>query len=203
MDLRFTRQMPATLVAGALSGAATEVAIVAGQLRLLTVFAGVWVVAAGWLGRRAAAPRAAALASACFLVAMVCAFYLTVIVMEGEVRTVLWLFWIVVALTGGPLLGLAGHLAGGKGTWAGLAAAGLAGLLVAEGVRLGIGFWGHHRWLYAAFDLVAAVVVLRWPEGRSRRIAAAALLPALLAGAIVFTAIPLLVYGAWPGRFWH
>lgn len=198
MDVALARRTPPALVAGALTGALTELAIVAG-LRLLTVFAGVWVLAAGWLGRRAASPRAAALDSACFLAAMVCAFYVTVIAMEGEVRTTLWVFWAVVAVTGGPLLGLAGHLTRGVGVRAGLAAAGLAGLLVAEGVRLGIGLWGHHRLLFAAFDLVAAIVVLRWPERRSRRIAAAALLPALLAGAVIFAAIPLLVYGGWHG----
>jgi Family of unknown function (DUF6518) len=183
-------------VIGAVSGVATELAIVAGPLRLLTVFAGVWVLAAAWIGRRATTPRSAAVDAALFLAAMVCAFYLTVIVAEGQLRTGLWLFWFGVALAGGPLLGLAGHQTRLNGARAGFAAAGIAGLLAAEGVGVGIGFGGRYRLLFAVFDMVAALIVLlRWPPRGTRQIAAAVFFPALLAGAVVFAAIPVLVYG--------
>jgi Family of unknown function (DUF6518) len=180
---------------GAVSGVATELAIVAGPLRLLTVFAGVWVLAAAWIGRRAATSRSAAVGSALFLAAMVCAFYLTVIVVESQLRSGLWLFWMAVALLGGPLLGVAGHLTRVSGARAGLAAAGIAGLLAAEGIGVGVGFGGPYRLLFAGFDVVAALIVLGWPPRGSRQIAAAVFFPALLAGAVVFAAIPVLVYG--------
>jgi hypothetical protein len=104
MDRRFA----ALLVAGALSGVATELVVGYAPFRLLAVFAGAWVVAGAWIGHRARSSGAAAAEAAGFLAAMVCAFYVTVIVMQSQLRATLWLFWIVVALTGGRLLGLAG-----------------------------------------------------------------------------------------------
>lgn len=181
--------------AGALSGVATELAVLHRPFHLLAVFAGVWVVGVSWMGRRAGSPRAAAVHAAVFLSAMVCAFYLTVIVMESQLRATLWIFWFTIALTGGPLLGLAGHLTRTGGARAGLAAAGLAGLLIAEAVRVWLGFGSHYRLGYAAFNLVGAVLVLSWPRRGARWVAAAAFPLALVAGVVVFTAIPVLVYG--------
>lgn len=77
----------------------------------------------------------------------------------------------------------------------GLAAAGLAGLLMAEAVRVWLGFGSHYRLGYVAFNLVAAVLVLSRPRRGARWVAAAAFPPALAAGVVVFTAIPVLLYG--------
>jgi hypothetical protein len=191
MDRRFA----ALLAAGAVSGVATELAIPFAPFHLLAIFAGVWVVAGAWIGYRARSSRAAAIESAGFLAAMVCAFYVTVIVMHSQLRATLWLFWIVVAIAGGPLLGLAGWWTRAGGRRGGLAAAGLAGLLTAEAIRVWLGFGGHHRLAYVAFNVVAAVAVLCWTRRGSRWITAVAFLPALVAGAIVFTAIPVIFYG--------
>ncbi|MCW2914212.1 MAG: hypothetical protein JWN52_2280 [Actinomycetia bacterium] len=205
MDRRFA----ALLAAGALSGVATELAVGYAPFRLLTVFAGVWVVAGAWIGYRARSSGAAAAEGAGFLAAMVCAFYVTVIVMQSQLRATLWLFWIVVALTGGSLLGLAGWSTRAGGWRGGLAAAGLAGLLTAEAIRVWLGFGSHQRLAYVAFNVVAAVAVLCWPRRGSRWIAAVAFLPAFVAGAIVFTAIPVMVYGGshlpyqYQHYFWH
>lgn len=198
--------LPAT---GALSGVATEFAIPYAPFHLLAVFAGVWVVAGAAIGHRARSPRAAAAGGTAFLAAMVCAFYLTVIVVHSEFRATLWSFWIVVALTGGPLLGLAGWATRAGGWRGGLAAAGLAGLLTAEAIRVWLGFGGQHRLAYVVFNMVAAVAVLCWPRRGSRWMAAVAFPPAFVAGAIVFTAIPVLVYGGshlpyqYPHHLWH
>lgn len=183
------------LVLGALSGAMTELAVFYRPFHLLAIFAGVWVVGAGWIGRRADAPKAAAVHAAAFLTGMVCAFYLTVLGLTSDLRGTLWVFWLAVALTGGPLLGLAGHLTRRADVWAGLAAAGLAGLLVAEAVRLLLGYSTQYRLGYALFNLAGAVLVLGWLPRGARRTAVAAFLPALAVGVVLFITIPVLVYG--------
>ncbi|MEU6754661.1 DUF6518 family protein, partial [Spirillospora sp. NPDC046719] len=163
------RRAGVLLALGALSGATTELAIFHRPFHLLAIFAGVWVVGAGWIGRRADAPEAAAVHAAAFLTGMVCAFYLTVLGLTSDLRGTLWAFWLAVALTGGPLLGLAGHLTRRPNVWAGLAAAGLAGLLVAEAVRLLLGYSTPYRLGYALFNLAGAVLVLGWlPRGGGR-----------------------------------
>jgi hypothetical protein len=204
MDRRFA----ALLAAGALSGVATELAIPYAPFHLLAVFAGVWVVAGAWIGHRARSSGAAAAEGAGFLAAMVCAFYVTVLVVHSELRGTLWLFWIVIAFTGGPLLGLAGWWTRAGGWRGGLAAAGLAGLLTAEAIRVWLGFGSHHRLAYVAFNVVAAVAVLCWPRRGSRWIAAVAFPPAFVAAAFVFTVIPVMVYGGSHlpyqyQHFWH
>jgi hypothetical protein len=189
------RRATAFLAAGALSGVLTELAVLHRPFHLLAVFAGVWVLGGCWIGRRTDAPEAAAVHAAIFLTGMVCAFYLTVIAMESELKTRLWVFWLVVALTGGPLLGLAGHLTRMADAWAGLAAAGLSGLLIAEAVRVWFGYSTDYRVAYAAFNIAGAILVLSWARRGARLAAATAFVPALVAGVFVFTAIPLLVYG--------
>ncbi|MFB4297538.1 DUF6518 family protein [Actinomadura sp. NTSP31] len=189
------RRAGVLLAVGALSGVLTELAIVHRPFHLLAVFAGVWVVGASWIGRRTDSPKAAAVHASAFLLGMVCAFYLTVLALESELRGTLWVFWLAIAVTGGPLLGLAGHLTRSATAWAGLAAAGLAGLLVAEAVRVWLGYSTPYRLGYALFNLAGAVLVLGRLRRGARGSAAAAFLPALAAGVIVFTAIPVLVYG--------
>jgi Family of unknown function (DUF6518) len=179
---------------GALAGVVTELAILHRPFHLLAVFAGVWVLGAGWIGRRAGSPKAAAVHASAFLTGMVCAFYLTVFGVTSDLRATLWAFWLAMALTGGPLLGVAGRLTRAANARAGLAAAGLAGLLVAEAVRLWLGYGTPYRLGYVLFDLAGAALVLAWSPRSARRTAAAALLPALAAGAVVFIAIPVLVY---------
>ncbi|HEU5031812.1 MAG TPA: DUF6518 family protein [Spirillospora sp.] len=183
------------LALGALSGVMTELAIFHRPFHLLAVFAGVWVVGAGWIGRRADSPKAAAVHASAFLTGMVCAFYLTVLGLASDLRGTLWLFWLAIALTGGPLLGLAGRLTRAANVRGGLAAAGLAGLLIAEAVRLQFGYSTHYRLAYVLFNLAGAVLVLGWPPRGARRTAVAALVPALAAGVVLFTVIPVLVYG--------
>ncbi|MDL4814341.1 hypothetical protein [Actinomadura opuntiae] len=80
----------------------TELAAFHRPFHLLAIFAGVWVVGAGWIGRRTASPTAAAVHASAFLTGMVCAFYLTVLAVQSDLRGTLWVFWLAIALTGGP-----------------------------------------------------------------------------------------------------
>lgn len=179
---------------GIAAGVATELAAFVPVLLNLTTFTGLWLTTAALLGRRSAGPRAAVFTATAYLLSMVAAFYPTRALLQGGDQTSFLIFWVVLGVVGGPVIGLLGNVSRGSDWWAAAAIACLTGSLLAEAGIVGLSFHDPDRFGLVAFDTVAGLgfLVLAPTVSLVRRQAAMLLPLAAVLGAVVFYTAPLL-----------
>jgi hypothetical protein len=183
------------VVAGVLAKLADLAPGVLGWLGDLGSALGPWVVLVVLVARRASSRSRAAIDAAALLCASLVGYYVTYRAIDGNVDGLVVVFWMLGALTAGPLLAVVVRVAGRGDLWGAAAAAVPAGLLLGEAISASSPDLAE-RWLISAFDVVAAVVLLVRPAADRRVLA---WLPLLVAVGFGLRWLPRLVLGIWIG----
>lgn len=183
------------LVAGVLAKLTDLAPGVLGWLGDLGSALGPWVVLVVLVARRAGGRRRAAVDAAVLLLSSLVGYYVTYRAIDGNVDGLVVVFWVLGALTAGPLLAVVVRSAARGDLWGAAAAAFPAGLLFGEAAAAL--FRGlSEGWVVVAFDVVAAVVLLARPRADRRTLA---WLPLAVAVGFGVTWLPRLVLGIWIG----
>ena len=175
------------VVAGLILGLVTQrcAHLGAATNEALATSTGPWAVAAALIGRRArTAWGAAGAATACLWCATI-AFYACGGPAGGAGTPV---FWLLLIITVGPVLGIVGRLTHTDGVVGSLANAIIAGWLIGEAAHTTLSYAAASRWLAIAIDVTAVACWLAVARG-PRRLTAAALLPMSLIAIALLTAV--------------
>ncbi len=140
------------------------------------------------------------------LLASLVGYYATYRLIEGNVSLGVMAFWVVAAITAGPLLAVVVSFARRTGWWGAIAVGCPAGLLLGEAIRFAVWIAGPFSlfdwWVQAAIDSVAAVVLVVYlpRDARTRRLALVATVPVFTVVGYSVTHLPrlfaMLVLGA-------
>lgn len=156
---------------------------------------GPWLVGAFFVGAFMSSDLRAALAGFITLLGCLLGYYVAAhFFVDASADSGIVIFWVGIALVGGPLFGVAGRWWRDAREWRRVAGAALLGaVIIAEGVYLLQNVPPEDRaagWVEIAIGVVVPLLLGR--SNRDRLLGLAALLPALLLGAVGFLVMNLI-----------